>query len=74
MTTPLPFPTPWSTPLPPVGSVEGRRGPRKGAPALISAVAAVVAIAAARSRATGDLAALRHAIAVALDEAERGGA
>jgi hypothetical protein len=41
---------------------------------LISAVAAVVAIAAARSRATGDLAALRHAIAVALDEAERGGA
>jgi hypothetical protein len=71
MSQPPPFPMPWSTPL--RSTAIGHPGAHAGlaAPSLVTSVAAVVAIAAERSRATGDLPALRAAIDAVLDQAAR---
>ncbi|PWS36773.1 hypothetical protein DFH01_16730 [Falsiroseomonas bella] len=77
MPSPLPYPVPWSTPLRPPGLGDaldppGGSKPRV-VPSLIPAVAAVVAIAAERTRASGELHALRDAIEAVLDKAAREG-
>jgi hypothetical protein len=65
MPTPLPSPTPWSIRLavPGVSQPPRQRGV---SPSLVSAVAAVVAIAAERARAAGTFDALNEAVQAAL--------
>jgi hypothetical protein len=65
MPTPLPLPQPWSVRLALPGAREAPL-PRGVSPSLISAVAAVVAIAAERARAAGTLDDLREAVQAAL--------
>jgi hypothetical protein len=62
---------PWSTPLRSTGIGHSGGHAGRGTPTLVSAVAAMVAVAAERSRASGDLPALRAAIDAVLDQAER---
>jgi hypothetical protein len=62
---------PWSTPLRSTAIGHPGGHPGRSTPTLVSAVAAVVAIAAERSRASGDLATLRAAIDAVLDQAAR---
>jgi hypothetical protein len=72
MPQPPPFPMPWSTPLRSTAiGHPGGHAVHHDTPSLVSSVTALVAIAAERSRASGDLATLRAAIDAVLDQAAR---